>query len=143
MRKLLRSMVLWTFGGTLYFLMEVAWKLIFGHPEEISWTMLVLAILLCIPLDLANERLSWCMPLWQQAVLGGLGITAAELAAGVVLNLWLGMDVWDYSDLPFHLWGQISLVWSLVWILAAGVGIVLFDWLRHWLYEEDRPHYCF
>lgn len=142
MQKWLRSVVLWTFGGTLYFLTEVAWKLIFGHPEEISWTMLVLAVLLCIPLDLANEHLPWCTPLWQQALLGGLVISAAEWAAGVVLNLWLGMEIWDYSHLPFNLWGQISLGWSLVWVLTAGAGIVLFDWLRHWLYGEARPHYC-
>lgn len=142
MRKLLRSIVLWTFSGTLFFLFEVIWKLAHGNPEAISWTMLVLAAIICIPLDLANEHIPWCMPIWQQAILGGLGITAAELVAGLVLNVWLGLGVWDYSHLPLNLWGQISLVWSMVWVVVAGFGIVFLDWLRYWLYNEIRPHYC-
>lgn len=40
------SMLLWFWGGTIYFLLEVAWKTATGKPEMISWTMLVLAILL-------------------------------------------------------------------------------------------------
>ena len=139
MIRILQSVVLWVFGGALYFLCEVAWKLLHGYPESISWTMLVLAALICIPLDLINERLPWEMPLWQQALLGGLGITAAELVAGLVLNVWLGLNVWDYSHLPLNLWGQVSLFWTALWILAAGGGIVLLDWLRHWLYGEPRP----
>lgn len=142
MRKQLRSVVLWTFGGALYFLIEVAWKLFTGHPEDISWTMLVLAAIVCIPLDLANERMPWCMPIWQQAILGGLCITAAELAVGLILNVWLGMNVWDYSRLPLNLWGQISLMWSMVWVIMGGLGIVFLDWLRYWLYNETKPHYC-
>lgn len=141
MVKLLQSVVLWVFGGALYFLCEVVWKLLHGHPESVSWTMLVLAALICIPLDLINERLPWEMPLWQQALLGGLGITAAELAAGLVLNVWLGLGVWDYSHLPLNLWGQVSLWWTVLWVLVAGGGIVLLDWLRHWLYGERRPKY--
>lgn len=141
MRNLLRSVVLWVFGGALYFLCEVMWKLAHGRPEAISWTMLVLAAIICIPLDLVNERLPWAMPLWQQALLGGLGITLAELAAGLVLNVWLCLDIWDYSRLPLNLWGQISLGWYAVWVLVAGGGIVLFDWLRYWLYNERRPTY--
>ncbi|MCI2105106.1 MAG: putative ABC transporter permease [Intestinimonas sp.] len=141
MRRFLRSLVLWVFGGALYFLMEVSWKLARGHPNEISWTMLVLAAVVSIPLDQVNERLPWDMPLWLQAVLGGLGITAAELVTGLVLNVRLGLGVWDYTDMPLNLWGQICLPYSLLWVLLAGVGIVLFDWLRYWLYGERRPEY--
>lgn len=141
MRNLLRSVVLWVFGGAIYFAAEITWKILRGRPEAISWTMLVLAAIICIPLDLINENLTWDMPLWLQAVLGGLGITAVELVAGLVLNIWLGLGIWDYSHLPLNLWGQISLLWSVLWILVAGGGIVLFDWLRYWLYCERRPTY--
>ena len=36
-------------------------------------------------------------------ILGGGLITASELAAGCVLNLGLGLSIWDYSALPFQL----------------------------------------
>lgn len=141
MRSLLKSVVLWMYGGTLYYLGEVIYKTANGHAEEISWTMLVLAAIVSIPLDQCNEHLSWEMPLWLQAVIGGLGITAAELVAGLILNVQLGLHIWDYSDLPGNLLGQICPQFTMLWILTAGVGIVIFDWLRYLLYNEPKPHY--
>lgn len=138
---LIQSVVLWVFGGAIYFLAEVLWKFRAGNPERISWTMLVLAAIICIPIDLVNEHLTWDMPLLLQAVMGGLGITVVELVVGLVLNVWLELDIWDYSHLPMSLWGQIALPFSGLWVVAAGGGIVLFDWLRHWLYGERRPKY--
>lgn len=49
-----------------------------------------------------------------QAVTGGTVITAAEFVARCVLHLWLGLDIWDYSALPFDLLGQVCLrYWAL------------------------------
>lgn len=61
--------------------------------------------------------------------------------AGLVLNICLGMAVWDYSTLPGNLWGQICLPFSALWALLAGFAVVLDDWLRYWMFGEDRPHY--
>ena len=49
--KPILSMLLWFFGGTLYFLIEVAYKTLTGPPERISWTMLVVAILLTVAVE--------------------------------------------------------------------------------------------
>lgn len=141
MRSLLRSVVLWVYGGALYYLAEVIYKTAIGHQAEISWTMLVLGAIISIALDRCNEHLPWEMPLLLQALLGGLGITAAELLAGLILNKRFGLNVWDYSALPCNLWGQISPRFTLLWIAVAGVGIVVFDWLRYFLYDEPRPNY--
>ena len=141
MRSLLRSVVLWVYGGALYYLAEVIYKTAIGHQAEISWTMLVLGAIVSIALDRCNEHLPWEMPLLLQALLGGLGITAAELLAGLILNKRFGLNVWDYSALPCNLWGQISPRFTLLWIAVAGVGIVVFDWLRYFLYDEPRPNY--
>ena len=58
--------VRWVFGGFLYGLLEILWR---GYTH---WTMMLLAAVLCIPLDLANEHMPWDLPLWMQAVIGGL-----------------------------------------------------------------------
>ena len=86
--------------------------------------------------------MSWDTPIWMQAILGGLAITAAELGAGIILNCWLGLGIWDYSGWG-NLWGQICPKWALIWCFVAGIGIVLFDWLRWllWPGEERRPKY--
>lgn len=139
-----KSLVLWTFGGAVYFLCEVIYKLAAGRPGAVSWTMLILAAIVCIPLDRANEAMGWETPFWAQAILGGLAITAAELGAGILLNCWLGLGVWDYSEQWGNLWGQICPLWSAIWCAVAGIGIVLFDWLRWvlWPGEERRPSYA-
>ena len=65
----------------------------------------------------------------------------SELGAGLILNVWLKLDIWDYSRLPGNLWGQVCLKYALLWVVLAGTAIVLFDWMRHWLFQEERPHY--
>ena len=42
---------------------------------------------------------------------------------------------------PGNLWGQICLPFSALWALLAGFAVVLDDWLRYWMFGEDRPHY--
>lgn len=125
----------WITGGILYGILEVTWR---GYTH---WTMLVLAAVLCIPLDITNEHIPWDMPLLLQALLGGLTITVAELLAGLVLNIWLGLGVWDYSDQWGNLWGQVCPQYTALWCLLAGPVIVMFDWLDYWLCRGDRPYY--
>ena len=134
MRRVLNHILRWAAGGLLYGLLEILWR---GYTH---WSMIALAAVLCIPLDLANNRIPWEMPLALQALIGGLTITAAELVAGLVLNVWLGLGVWDYSGLWGNLWGQICPEYTALWCLLAGVMIVVFDWLDYWCGGE-RPHY--
>lgn len=135
MRRLLNHMLRWAAGGLLYGLLEIL------HHGYTHWTMILLAAVLCIPLDLANNHIPWEMPLWFQALIGGLTITAAELLSGLALNIWLGLDIWDYSGLWGNLWGLICPGFSALWCLLAGVAIVLFDWMDYWIGGGGRPHY--
>ena len=73
----------WLSGGVLYGVLEVLWR---GHTH---WTMMALAALLCVPLDVANEHFPWELPLAVQAVLGGLAITAG---GGAMLYSGFAMD---------------------------------------------------
>ena len=135
------SMLLWTWGGTVYYLLEVAYKSLTGHPERISWTMLVIAILLCIPVERCGAELPWDCPLWLQALCCAMLVTAVEFVSGLVLNVWLGLDIWDYSDLPFNFMGQICLQFFFVWWGLCFVFIPVFDCLRWAVEGGERPHY--
>lgn len=140
-RKAVLSVLLWFFGGTVYFLLEVAFKLLTGHPERISWTMLAVAVLLCIPVERCGAELPWVCPLWLQALACAGLVTAVELAAGLLLNVALRLNVWDYSGIPLNLWGQICLPFSGVWFVLCFVFIPVFDWLRYAVEGGQRPHY--
>ena len=135
------SVLLWFFGGTMYFFLEVAYKTIGGHPERISWTMLALAIILSVPLERCGAQLPWAVPLPVQALACTAAITACELAAGLVLNLCLGLGVWDYSNLWGNLWGQICPQYAALWFALSLVMIPAFDWMRWAVEGGERPHY--
>ncbi len=57
------------------------------------------------------------LPLWRiaGAFLGAVGILVMELLVGLWVNVYLQLGVWDYSRMPYHLWGQICPTYFLVW----------------------------
>lgn len=139
----LLSLLLWTFGGTLYFFCEVIFKTLAGHPENISWTMLLLALVLCIPLERFGSELPWKMPLYIQAFVCAAVITLLEFIVGIFLNIILQLNVWDYSNLPGNILGQICPQFSFIWFLFSNAAIVIFDYMRYYLTGGDKPHYYF
>lgn len=141
MRKAVLSVLLWTWAGAVYFFLEVAWKILRGEPETISWTMFLLAIVLAIPLERFGAELPWEMPLVSQALICGTAITVVELLAGLVLNVWLGLGIWDYSGLPGNLWGQICPQFWVLWCDLSIFGIMALDWLRYAVEGGAKPQY--
>ena len=135
------SMLLWSWGGTVYFLLEVAFKSATHEPERISWTMLVLAMLLTVPVERCGEQLPWEVPLIWQSLVCAVLATAAEFAAGLILNVWLGLGIWDYSHMWGNILGQICPQFFLVWWGLCLIFIPMFDWLRWAVTGGRRPHY--
>ena len=123
--KWLLSVLLWVWTGTLYFFIEVIWKTSHGRPEMISWTMLLLAIILAVPLERFGAELPWEMP----------------LMAGLIINVWLGMGVWDYSAMPGNIMGQVCPQFLAMWMILAAVGIVMLDWMRYGVEGGEKPRY--
>lgn len=89
-----------------------------------------------------NEYLSWDTPIWLQSLIGTSIVLVLEFAFGCVLNLWLGLNIWDYSDMPFNILGQVCLSFALAWFFLTTLAIVIDDHLRYWIFNEEKPHYC-
>lgn len=130
-----KYVTLWVTGGLLYIALELAWR---GHSH---WTMFVLGGLCFICLGLINEVMPWDMPLWQQVAIGVCLVTSLEFTVGCIVNLWLGWGVWDYSNKPGNIMGQICPQYFVLWMPVSLAGIVLDDWLRYRWWDEERPHY--
>ena len=135
MNKLLKYYTLGTLGGTVYVFIELMWR---GYSH---WSMFLLGSVCFIALGLINEILPWQMPLTAQMFIGCAIITALEFITGCIVNLWLGWDVWDYSELPCNLLGQISLKSSVGWYFLSAIGIIFDDWLRYIFFGEEKPRY--
>lgn len=136
MKRNHKELILGFIGGLLYIVIEIIWR---GYSH---WTMFALGGLCFVLLGRINEVIPWCMPLWQQALIGANIITGLEFITGCVVNLWLGWNVWDYSNIPLNFFGQICLPYMFLWIPISLAGIVSDDYLRHWLFKEEKPHYC-
>lgn len=104
------------FGGALYYLLELLWR---GrsHPS-----MVLLGGLCFWGLGRVG-RLRLSLPL--RALLGAALVTCAEFFSGLLLNLALRWDVWDYSGLPGNLLGQVCLLYAALWVPLSGAGILL------------------
>ena len=135
MKVELKYLILFFVGGSLYYLVEVLWR---GHSHYSMFFAGGLCFILC---GLINEILDWDTPLVLQGLFGSVIITLVEFIFGMILNVHLGLNIWDYSDLPLNLFGQISLPYTLLWIPLAMLAIVFDDYLRYWLFGEEKPHY--
>jgi len=57
------------------------------------------------------------------------------------VNKWLALHVWDYSRMPFQLFGQICLPFMILFSVLCAVGIYLSANILHFLYGEEKPHF--
>ncbi|WP_444645458.1 putative ABC transporter permease [Caproiciproducens sp. R1] len=132
---LLKDALLLVIGGDIYLIMEICYR---GYSH---WSMFILGGVCFLGLGYINRFLSWETPLVLQMLIGMLLITALELITGMIVNVHFGWEVWDYSQKPFNLFGQICLSSSIGWYFLSAVGIVLDDYLRCWIFEEEQPRY--
>ncbi len=136
MRQYLKTVFLLLAGGLLYVAVELIWR---GYSH---WTMFFLGGTCFVLIGAINELIPWCMPLWKQAIIGAAIITLLEFLTGCIVNLWLGWNIWDYSSVPLNLLGQICVPYILLWVPVSLGAIILDDWLRYGMFDEEKPHYC-
>lgn len=124
-------------GGATYYAIELLWR---GYSHI---SMLILGGICFVLLGLINELLPWDMGLLLQSFMGSGVVTILELITGLIVNVHLGLGVWDYSNLPLNFMGQISVVYTLLWVPLSCVAIVLDDHIRYRFFNEEKPHYTF
>ena len=135
MKQALKHLFLWITGGIIYIGLELLYR---GYTH---WTMFVLGGLCFVILGLINEIISWDIPIWRQTIIGACIVTVLEFVTGCIVNIWLMWGIWDYSNMLGNIMGQICPAFFIIWLPVSLAGIVLDDWLRYWLWGEERPHY--
>ncbi len=110
-------------GAAGYGLLEILWR---GYTH---WTMLICGGI-CFFLIYHIFDILGNTPIFIKAAAGSLAITFIELVAGLIVNVKLGLHVWDYSDMPYNILGQVCLGYSFLW-LAVCIPLVFFcKWLK-------------
>ncbi|MDY3928943.1 MAG: hypothetical protein SOZ34_06220 [Clostridia bacterium] len=111
-------------GAAGYGLMEIIWR---GYTH---WTMLICGgvcfFLIYNIFDILGDTSTVF-----KAVAGSLTITFVELFAGLIINVKLGLNVWDYSGMPYNILGQVCLPYSFLWLAVCIPLVYLCKWLKN------------
>ena len=137
LRYLSKEFVLFIIGGLIYVGIEILARG-FSH-----WSMFILGGICFVIVGLLNEFYEWELLFQYQCLIGSLVITTLEFITGCIVNIKLGWNVWDYSDQLFNLMGQICLKNSIYWIFLSGIAILLDDFIRWKVFNEEQPRYIF
>ena len=131
MKNIIKSLILLLIGGFSYVCVELLYR---GYSH---WSMFILGGLCFYLIGLLNEHITWNLKLQYQGLIGAGIVTTLEFFTGVFVNIIFKWNVWDYSNLPFNILGQICLPFTLIWFFIALLAIFLDDFLRWKLFKEE------
>lgn len=139
LKKFGKAVILFLIFGLIYFIIETLWK---GHLTH--WSMFIVAGLAGVLIGGINEYIPWEMPFWYQCGIGMIIATILEGISGLILNVWLKLNVWNYSNTPLNFfYKQCCVPFCVVWYVLAGLCILIDDYIRWKFFNEEKPHYNF
>lgn len=133
----LKYLFLFALGGLVYYGIEIAYR---GYSHI---SMFVVGGLCFVFIGLLNEKLEWDTYVETQVGIGLCFVLLLEFIAGCILNLWLRLGIWDYSNLPLNILGQICVPFAILWIPVIVAAILLDDYVRYYFFHEEKPRYKF
>ncbi|AGK95824.1 putative ABC transporter permease [Clostridium pasteurianum] len=129
-----KDIILFFIMGALYMVLEGLWR---------GWTnisMLVVGGLCSFLIGRLNERQGFCnCKMWQQCAIGTAIVLAIEFTSGVILNVWLKLNIWDYSNTWGNLYGQICIPYAVIWFFLVPLGVYGDDYLRYKIFGQKKP----
>jgi len=131
--RIVKHFTLWLYGGFVYYCIELLWRG-FSHPS-----MFVLGGICFLVIGALNNHLSMRLGFIWKVIVGTVAVVILEFVAGSILNVWLGLGVWDYSDLAFNIMGQVSLLFFFLFMPIVAFGLWLDRFLRWKIYGINQP----
>ncbi len=120
--KIRKHCLLFSLGGLAYVGLELLWR---GRSHISMFLAGGTCLLLIGKLNRVRPKL--LLPL--RAVTGAAVITMVELTAGLLFNR--DYAIWDYRELPGNWLGQICPQFSALWIILAGLVLLIYDPLEN------------
>lgn len=122
-------------GGFTYFYMEILFR---GYSH---FSMIICGGLAFILAGALNQIFHFRISVLSQMILSSFIITVLEFITGYIVNIKLGWHVWDYSQMPYNLYGQICLAYSFIWLFLSLVCILVDDFIRWKIFDEEKAQY--
>ena len=99
-------------GGLGYGGIELLWR---GRTH---WSMIVTGGV-CMSIMLVIVGKHDKIGVVSGSLIGAAVITIVELIVGCIVNIWLGYNIWDYSDQKWNVMGQICPLYTLFWCILS------------------------
>ena len=115
-------------------MIELIWR---GRTH---WTMLIAGGVCFVIFSVISERCKKRTCIFK-AVSCALSVTLVELIFGIVFNLVFKMNVWDYSNQPGNVLGQICPAFGLLWFFIMPLAIWAEDTARWLIWAYDSTVY--
>ena len=140
MKKIIGKLGLFLSCGFIYYMIEILFR---GWSH---WSMFVLAGFLgvfCV--DSVNNVLSFDCDYIVQILISTILCTIGEGISGIILNVWLQLNVWDYSKMTFgtFFFGQCNVIFCVAWALIIGLFAIFYcDAYNYYILKiEPCPYY--
>lgn len=121
LKGLIGQIIIFLIGAIGYPCIELIYR-----SGNTHWTMIILggiALLIIMNVNWFFNHLNIII----RASIATLFVTLMELVAGLIINKWLQMKVWDYSHSLFNIEGQICLKFSLYWYALCFAVIIVVE----------------
>lgn len=118
-------------GGIGYAIIELLWR---GRTH---WSMFSLGGICFAVFGKIGEKLKKVSLLYK-SVVATIFVTLAELIYGVIFNIILKKEIWDYSKIPLNFKGQICLLYSVFWWILCLIFIPVADILNKRLKKRKK-----
>ena len=139
MSKIFKILTIWFIIGMCYFVIEGIWRIPKGGYANI--VMLPIGGLCGLLIGSINQIPKFYnMSVWRQSVIGTVIVLIIEYISGYVLNIKMGLGIWDYSNMFFNINGQICLEFGLLWFLLMPAAVWLEDWIRFKFWGEGEKY---
>ncbi len=131
----LKYSMLFSYGGIVYMTLEEIFR------QRTAYSMAICGGLAFIIIGCLNNIIPWSMSLVKQCLIGGICVvTPLELIFGLIVNQ--NHAVWDYREVPLSFFdGQICVPFTILWCFISLIAIVVDDYLRYYIFNEEKPHY--
>ncbi len=136
-KDIAKYMGLFLVYGTIYFLIESIYKGHLTHP-----LMFAVGGILGVLIGMINNLFNMDTDFILQCLVGMMIVLLAECIVGYQVNIVQHQMIWDYSRVPLNfVGGQICVPFAAAWFIISGICIVLDDYLRYKIFDEEKPYY--
>ncbi|MBR1817019.1 MAG: hypothetical protein IJ763_10045 [Lachnospiraceae bacterium] len=138
-KSIIEDLIIWCTGGLLYFYLEI-WFRNYSHYSMIICGGVCFLLVGRIGRRIIKNETGILKMIFKIMLYGGLIITSLEFLTGVVVNIIFDLNVWSYSGLRYNLYGQVCLVYSLLWSLLSLVCVYLEGIIRNFIFtSKNKP----